>query len=63
MRQVTFYPGRYAIEKGSILPVGDPTQYISNEEVSDCSCCVPSGEARAAPLAHGVGHICKSKMS
>ncbi len=33
MVQVTFYPGRYAIEKGSILPVGDPTQYISNAEV------------------------------
>ncbi len=31
--QVTFYPGRYAIEKGSILPVGDPTQYISSAEV------------------------------
>lgn len=31
--QVTFYPGRYATEKGSILPVGDPTQYIPAAEV------------------------------
>lgn len=39
--QVTFYPGRYAIEKGSILPVGDPTQYISNAEVASglCTTC------------------------
>jgi len=32
--KVTFYPGRYAAEKGSILPVGDPTAYISDAEVS-----------------------------
>lgn len=32
--KVTFYPGRYAPEKGSILPVGDPTAYISDSEVS-----------------------------
>ena len=31
--KVTFYPGRYATEKGSILPVGDPTAYISDAEV------------------------------
>jgi hypothetical protein len=35
--QVTFYPGRYAKEKGSILPVGDPTQYIPAGEVH-CPC-------------------------
>lgn len=32
--KVTFYPARYAVEKGSILPVGDPTKYISDAEVS-----------------------------
>ncbi|WPT11845.1 Digalactosyldiacylglycerol synthase 1 [Picochlorum sp. SENEW3] len=26
--QLTFYPGRYAPEKCSILPVGDPTKYV-----------------------------------
>ena len=31
--RVTFYPGRYASEKGSILPVGDPTKYIPDSEV------------------------------
>lgn len=31
--KVTFYPGRYAPEKCSILPVGDPTQYIPEHEV------------------------------
>lgn len=31
--KVAFYPGRYATEKGSILPVGDPTAYISDAEV------------------------------
>lgn len=25
---ITFYPGRYAPEKCSVLPVGDPTQYV-----------------------------------
>ena len=32
--QIRFYPGRYAVEKCSILPVGDPTSYISDKEVS-----------------------------
>ena len=31
--QIKFYPGRYAVEKCSILPVGDPTSYISDQEV------------------------------
>ncbi len=31
--KVTFYPGRYAIDKCSILPVGDPTSYIPDHEV------------------------------
>ncbi|KAK9828926.1 hypothetical protein WJX72_002833 [[Myrmecia] bisecta] len=30
--KVKFYPGRYAKEKMSILPVGDPTQYIPDSE-------------------------------
>lgn len=30
---IRFYPGRYAAEKCSILPVGDPTTYITDEEV------------------------------
>ena len=30
--KVTFYPGRYANEMGSILPVGDPTTYIPDKE-------------------------------
>ena len=36
--RVTFYPGRYAAEKGSILPVGDPTKYIADHEVRDHKC-------------------------
>ena len=31
--KVAFYPGRYAVEKCSILPVGDPTAYIPDHEV------------------------------
>ena len=31
--KVAFYPGRYAAEKCSILPVGDPTTYIPDNEV------------------------------
>ncbi|CAL8463148.1 g2682 [Coccomyxa elongata] len=30
--KVAFYPGRYAAEKCSILPVGDPTSYIPDSE-------------------------------
>jgi len=30
--KVAFYPGRYAVDKGSILPVGDPTEYIPEHE-------------------------------
>jgi digalactosyldiacylglycerol synthase len=30
--KVTFYPGRYAPEKCSILPVGDPTAYVPDAE-------------------------------
>ena len=32
--QIKFYPGRYAVEKCSILPVGDPTSYIPDKEVT-----------------------------
>ena len=31
---IRFYPGRYASEKCSILPVGDPTTYITDAEVN-----------------------------
>lgn len=31
---IIFYPGHYATEKCSILPVGDPTSYIPDTEVS-----------------------------
>ncbi len=31
--RIKFYPARYAAEKCSILPVGDPTQYVSDDEV------------------------------
>ncbi len=31
--KIKFYPGHYAAEKCSILPVGDPTQYITDSEV------------------------------
>jgi digalactosyldiacylglycerol synthase len=34
--KVAFYPGRYAAEKCSILPVGDPTSYIPDSEVRLC---------------------------
>ena len=30
--KVTFYPGRYSGDMGSILPVGDPTTYIPDNE-------------------------------
>lgn len=33
--KIKFYPGHYAAEKCSILPVGDPTQYISDSEVDN----------------------------
>eukprot|EP00798_Chlamydomonas_sp_ICE-L_P012491 gene12491-15703_t len=36
--KITFYPGRYGAEKGSILPVGDITK------------CIPDGEADVAVL-------------
>ena len=29
---IHFYPGRYAIDKGSIVPVGDVTEYVPEEE-------------------------------
>jgi hypothetical protein len=32
--KIKFYPGHYAAEKCSILPVGDPTQYIPDSEVT-----------------------------
>ena len=32
--KIKFYPGRYAVEKCSILPVGDPTSYIPDNEVA-----------------------------
>ena len=35
--KIAFYPGRYAAEKCSILPVGDPTSYIPDNEVRLCS--------------------------
>ena len=41
--KVTFYPGRYASEKGSILPVGDPTAYIADAEVSWMTCNLTTG--------------------
>ena len=39
--QIKFYPGRYAVEKCSILPVGDPTSYIPDNEVH-CLSCLPA---------------------
>ena len=40
--KVAFYPGRYAVEKCSILPVGDPTAYIPDHEVCAPAPCVIS---------------------
>ncbi len=57
--KVTFYPGRYAPEKCSILPVGDPTQYIPEHEVSACSHA--GGEGGDVPVCSGGGaaaHTC-----
>ena len=36
---IAFYPARYAKEKFSILPVGDPTQYIPDSEVGCLRVC------------------------
>lgn len=47
--KVTFYPGRYAPEKCSILPVGDPTQYIPEHEVS-AGAAQPATASCHAPL-------------
>jgi len=43
---ITFYPSRYAKEKCSILPVGDPTTYISDADVPP----LPSPPSRSSPL-------------
>ena len=45
--QIKFYPGRYAVEKCSILPVGDPTSYIPDKEVHILS-CLPSADSSSA---------------
>lgn len=47
---VRFYPGRYATEKCSILPVGDPTAYIADEEVSHQDVIRASCSERVASL-------------
>ena len=51
--KVTFYPGRYAPEKCSILPVGDPTQYIPEHEVSGCSHAWTEGKGGNVPACSG----------
>lgn len=48
--RVTFYPGRYAAEKGSILPVGDPTKYIADHEVREMSVACGSQDALGGQL-------------
>lgn len=45
--QIKFYPGRYAVEKCSILPVGDPTSYIPDKEVHFLS-CLPFSDSSSA---------------
>ena len=48
--QIRFYPGRYAVEKCSILPVGDPTSYISDKEVRRRTRVCPRGKTHAPPM-------------
>ena len=48
--QIRFYPGRYAVEKCSILPVGDPTSYISDKEVRRRIRVFPCGKTHAPPM-------------
>ena len=62
---VRFYPGRYATEKYSILPVGDPTAYINDAEVGHPQCLpsdmgsvtesqVSSGDLRMQVVSSGI---------